>query len=48
MTDIAIFEDNSIIKERYECAIERIREIGQEKTVPDHFAIIFRKWQISF
>lgn len=43
MTDIAIFEDNSIIKERYECAIERIREIGQEKTVPAPFRDYFQK-----
>ncbi len=43
MTDIAIIEDNSIIRERYECAIERIRQIGTEKTVPEPYRDYFYK-----
>lgn len=43
MTDIAMIEDNSIIQERYECAIERIGQIGLEKTVPEPFRDYFYK-----
>lgn len=41
MTDIAIFETNEIIKERYQCSLERIRQIEQEETVSEPFRDYF-------
>lgn len=42
MTDIMIIEDTSIIRERYECAIERIAQIEQENSVPKPFRDYFK------
>ena len=43
MADIEIFEDYSIIKERYECSMERIRQIEKEVSVPMPYRDYFQK-----